>query len=237
MSKSLYFLTSCRSQQKEKYYIFTRKGNSEPIIVLLQSDSDDFPLETPPFLVLVPGIETVLCSWCLRDLLISIKGHLHYVVIVVAVVNASLRVFNLQPPLLSLIKLVLYLLSLAIREASLYHHRSGWSSGGRSGGQAVEVSPRPVTKPVLYCVQVYSVSPVGGPGCCRHPLVVVAVLRLCPHLQIIFLVRKVLIVKPWSKSWSQQAPKSKKSQIKRKKDLDLGLTQKSHGPPIPPTHR
>ena len=38
------------------------------------------------------------------------------------------------------------------------------------------------------------------------------------------------IVKPWSKSWSQQAPKSNISKIKRKKkDLDLGLTPKSHG--------
>ena len=44
-----------------------------------------------------------------------------------------------------------------------------------------------------------------------------------------------IIVKPWSKSWSKQAPKSNKSQIKRKKkDLDLGLTPKSHGPPTPP---
>ena len=46
------------------------------------------------------------------------------------------------------------------------------------------------------------------------------------------------IVKPWSKSWSQQAPKSNKSRIKRKKkDLDLGLTPKSHGPPTPPHGR
>ncbi len=41
------------------------------------------------------------------------------------------------------------------------------------------------------------------------------------------------IVKPWSKSLSQQAPKSNKSPPKKekKKDLDLRLTQKSHGPP------
>ena len=133
---------------REKYYIFTREGNSEPIIVLLQSDSDDVPLETPPLLILVPGIDTVLGSWRLRNLLISIKGHLHHVVMV-AVVDAPLPVLGLQPPLLSVIKLVLYQLSLAIREASLYHHWGGRSSGGRSGGQAVEVSPRPVTKPVL----------------------------------------------------------------------------------------
>ena len=133
---------------REKYYIFTREGNSEPIIVLLQSDSDDVPLETPPLLILVPGIDTVLGSWRLRNLLISIKGHLHHVVMV-AVVDAPLPVLGLQPPLLSVIKLVLYQLSLAIREASLYHHRGGRSSRGRSGGQAVEVSPRPVTKPVL----------------------------------------------------------------------------------------
>ena len=43
------------------------------------------------------------------------------------------------------------------------------------------------------------------------------------------------IVKPWSKSesmpLSQQAPKLNKSPpaIRRKKDLDLGLTLKSHG--------
>ena len=45
------------------------------------------------------------------------------------------------------------------------------------------------------------------------------------------------IVKPWSKSWSQQAPKSNKSPPKKekKKDLDLGLTPKSHGPPTYPT--
>ena len=41
------------------------------------------------------------------------------------------------------------------------------------------------------------------------------------------------IVKPWSKSLSQQAPKLNKSPQKKeeKKDLDLGLTLKSHGPP------
>ena len=51
-----------------------------------------------------------------------------------------------------------------------------------------------------------------------------------------------IIVKPWSKSKSgprsQQAPKSNKSPPKKeeKKDLDLGLTLKSHGPPPhPPT--
>ena len=48
---------------------------------------------------------------------------------------------------------------------------------------------------------------------------------------------KVLnIVKPWSKSWSQQAPKSNKSQIKRKKEgfgpwADSKITWATH-----PTH-
>ena len=47
----------------------------------------------------------------------------------------------------------------------------------------------------------------------------------------------LVIVKPWSKSeskpLSQQAPKSNISPPKKEKkeDLDLGLTQKSHGPP------
>ena len=51
------------------------------------------------------------------------------------------------------------------------------------------------------------------------------------------LLDSMLIVKPWSKSWSQQAPKSNKSPPKKeiKKDLDLGLTLRSHGPPPHPT--
>ena len=54
---------------------------------------------------------------------------------------------------------------------------------------------------------------------------------MCPQLVMTGASGKI-IVKPWSKSWSQQAPKSNISQIKRKKkDLDLGLTPKSHGPP------
>ena len=43
---------------------------------------------------------------------------------------------------------------------------------------------------------------------------------------IIIIIRRA-IVKPWSKSLSQQAPKLNKSPQKKekKKDLDLGLTQ------------
>ena len=47
--------------------------------------------------------------------------------------------------------------------------------------------------------------------------------------------KNAIIVKPWSKSeskpLSQQAPKSNKTppKIRKKKDLDLGLTLKSHG--------
>ena len=48
------------------------------------------------------------------------------------------------------------------------------------------------------------------------------------------------VVKPWSKYESktlfQHTPKPNKSPPKKekKKDLDLGLTLKSHGPPTPP---